>query len=317
MKPYVLTVTANPALDKTYFLEAFRQGEVNRVRRVMKAPGGKGINVLRVLHTLGVNACGTGFLGGNTGEWIAAELTRMEISHDFYRIADETRTTVNVLETGLSEAARRSSELLEPGPTVVEDMTLFFKHLEPHLSMADHVVMSGSLAPGLPTDFYAQWIKRTARRGGKCYVDTRGDAMVEAIKARPYLVKMNQVEFEELLDARMRDRKDFYDGLETLCEKGCDVAIVTCGAKGFYARAEDGSVWKGTMPALAAVNPVGSGDAFFAGLVAALSRHEGFVDALRLAGACGASNALRAQVAEVEYDEVMKLRACLKIEKVR
>ncbi|KUO95350.1 1-phosphofructokinase family hexose kinase [Ferroacidibacillus organovorans] len=317
MKPYVLTVTANPALDKTYFIEAFRQGEVHRVRRVMKAPGGKGINVLRVLHTLLVNACGTGFLGGETGEWIAAELTRMGIRHDFYRIADETRTTVNVVETGLSDGARRNSELLEPGPTVIEDLSLFFEQLEAHLSKAEHVVMSGSLAPGLPTDFYAQVIQRTARRGGKSYVDTRGEAMVEAIKARPHLVKMNQVEFEELLDARMRDRKDFHDGLETLCEKGCDAAIVTCGANGYYARAEDGSVWEGLTPALVAVNPVGSGDAFFAGLVASLSRDEGFVEALRLAGACGASNALRAQVAEVAYDEVMKFRACLKIEKVR
>lgn len=300
----VLTVTVNPAIDKTYWLDELQTGVVNRVSAVTQLPGGKGNNVLRVLKELGVEAIGTGYLAGANGRWIAEQLTLSGIDHDFYWIPGETRTTVNIIE----HKCGINTELLEPGPVVEPgDIRGFLVHAGRLLEQVGHVTISGSLAPGLPVDFYASLVELASAAGVKTYVDTSAEALRKVLQARPYVVKINQTEFEQWLGVSLANQAEIRDGLQRLRNEGCTIAVVTLGAKGCYACSDTGTWYVSSVP-VDLVNAVGSGDAFLAGMVSGFVTGLPLSDALTLAIAAGASNAAHPSAGQVDTTQIAQLR---------
>jgi 1-phosphofructokinase family hexose kinase len=191
----VVTVTLNPAVDKTLVIPDFRLERVVRVSEVFIYPSGKGVNVARVLVRLGVPAICLGFIGGYAGAFLADGLSREGIEHDFTTVADETRINLTIRDpkTGLEV------HLVEPGSRISEgDWHRFVETYERHLKEASWVALCGSLPPGAPSDSYAQLIQLAHKHGVPCALDTSGDALRKGVEAVPEVIKPNRQELADL-----------------------------------------------------------------------------------------------------------------------
>ena len=190
----ILTVTLNPALDLTYRVDALVQHATHRVAAVAERPGGKGLNVAAVLHSLGEPVLATGLLGGGTGQQVTTLLAREGVPAAFMPIAAETRRTVAVVD-GLD-----ATGFWEPGPLVTAaEWAAFVAHFRELLGEASVVALSGSLPPGVPIDGYATLIRLAAAAGARTVLDTSGEALRCGLAAGPDLAKPNAAELAELV----------------------------------------------------------------------------------------------------------------------
>src|SRR5438105_15247950 len=155
---YILTVTLNTSVDTTLTMPSpFMVGETHKVRDVLKLPGGKGINVARVLHTLGVPVHVTGLAGGPAAEFIKTGLAEAGIDSTFLPIAGASRTCIAVVECD----SHRVTEVNEPGPTITgSEAQAFLDLYEKLLPGVEAVMLSGSLSPSLPDDYYTLLMHR-------------------------------------------------------------------------------------------------------------------------------------------------------------
>ncbi|GAA4096121.1 1-phosphofructokinase family hexose kinase [Nonomuraea soli] len=187
----ILTVTLNAAMDVTYWVDSFTSGEMNRVRRVVRQAGGKGVNVARVLHGLGHEVLATGLAGGTTGDLILADLAGAGIAADFTAIAAESRSTTVVHDL----AAQEATLLNEPGPAVTpEECAAFLERFGELVGQASVVVVSGSLPAEAPTTMYADISGLAAKRGVPVIVDADGATLLRSLDGTPTIVKPNASE---------------------------------------------------------------------------------------------------------------------------
>ena len=190
----IVTVTLNPALDLTYDVAALVPHGTHRVATVHERPGGKGLNVARVLHRLGEPVLATGLLGGPTGARVAGLLTAEGVPSSFVEIAGETRRTVAVVDPG------DATGFWEPGPAITPpEWAAFVSHFRSLLPRADVVTLSGSLPPGLPADAYADLIALARANNVPTILDASGPALAAGLRARPSIIKPNVTELTELL----------------------------------------------------------------------------------------------------------------------
>ena len=159
----ILTITLNAAIDTTLTIpSAFTLGESQRAGNVLKLPGGKGVNVARVLHTLGVPVHVAGLANGSMVTFMTEGLAQEGISSTFLPLAGPARTCTAIVELD----RHRVTEINEPGPTVTDTEGQTFRDLyETLLAEAGAVVLSGSLPSGLPDDYYALFIKQAHTLG--------------------------------------------------------------------------------------------------------------------------------------------------------
>jgi tagatose 6-phosphate kinase len=294
----ITTVCLNPALDKTYTLQKLAPGNVHRIESVHTEPGGKGINVAKVIHALHTPILAVGFSGGAAGRTLQQQLNARGIDHRMVSTAGETRCCLNLLEAG-----NRQTELLEPGPHVTASDFERLQQLLDSLALPNSwFVFSGSLPKGAAPETYQKLITRIQQKGAHAVVDVSGAPLKHAIAAVPYAVKMNE---EELLDwwSCPVSPEKYPDILCRLNHQGIPLAIVTLGESGAWAACRN-TVYRVCPPVIPAVNPVGSGDAFTAGLTVSLQRQEPVEQALRLATACACSNACAPVAGFIQRSEV-------------
>ena len=317
----VLAVVLNAAVDTTLTIPGpLMVGETHKVRDVLKLPGGKGINVARVLHTLGVPVHVTGLAGGPAAEFIKTGLTQAGIDSTFLPIAGASRTCIAVVECD----SHRVTEVNEPGPTITESEARAFLDLyEKLLPGVEAVVLSGSLPPGLPDDYYALLMQRARKAGVPSILDTSGDALRLGIAARPLLVKPNATEAGQFLGREIRSVEDAVYVGHSMREQGAQMAAITRGSEGAVLVAEMGA-WLTQLKVPNPVSTVGSGDAFVAGFIAglqgAVKAGEStsitaaaalagvVVQAFTLAVACGTANTLLLGAGVIKREDVEHFR---------
>ncbi|MCJ8010917.1 1-phosphofructokinase [Paenibacillus sp. KQZ6P-2] len=309
----ITTVTLNAAIDKTYYLPSFPMGKVSRVQRFHAAPGGKGINVAKVVAQLGVPVTATGFVGGMNGEIIKQMLTQMEIAHDFISVEGESRICLNILD----EANGTSTELLEPGPTV-NDAAL--KEMEVRIgelaSRSKIVCFSGSLPAGVPKDFYVKLVSIAKEAGAYVILDASGDALRFGLEAKPDMIKPNEDEVAALLGIEVTDEDALQKAVETLLQKyEMDRISVSLGGAGSLT-ASKGSSYRVTTPKVEVVSTVGCGDSFVAGMAVSLARNLPLEEGLAMASAAGTSNAMTDQAGLIELEEFEQLRKQVQIDRL-
>ena len=150
----IYTVTLTPALDKTVVIPNFTVDHVNRIRTVRLDPGGKGINVSKVLKALGMESVATGILGGGTGRFILDRLDEMQIAHDFVTVPEETRTNLKVID----DVRNTHTDINEPGapadPAVLERV---LSGLLSSVRPGDRVVLAGKAPAGAPDTLFGEW----------------------------------------------------------------------------------------------------------------------------------------------------------------
>lgn len=304
----ITVVTLNPAVDKTYRVPSLQPGRIHRVEKVDACPGGKGINVAKVLKRLGLVRV-TGFIGGGTGEAILRGLDRLGIPHRMVRIPGETRTCLNILD----ETGRTQTEFLEPGPAVPKEKWEELKDTVAGLAEGSRVVVfSGSLPPGLATDAYRELVSIVQSRQAKAVVDAGGAPLARVLEACPFSVKPNGAEMASLFQKEEMSDSERINALREWNRRGIPFACVTLGERGALASV-DGRVYQVIPPEIEAVNPVGSGDAFTAGLAAGLDRGEGIEETFALATAAAASNAMHLQAGQVDEKQVASLKEKVKV----
>lgn len=254
----IYTVTLNPSVDCVMTVGAIAEGATNRASAQELRFGGKGVNVSRALARMGIPSVALGFAAGFTGAALAAGFADEPlITPDFIALR-EGFTRVNVKLRGETE-----TEINAPGPRVAPDEAEAFLRRLDALREGDTAIFSGSLPAGLAPDFYARALERLEGRGVRAAVDTSGAALKECLPRRPFLVKPNRQEIEELFGAGA----DPEESAERLCKAGARFALVSLGADGAALACESGVFFAPALPCEGGCT-VGAGDAMLAGFVA-------------------------------------------------
>ncbi|HXF56363.1 MAG TPA: hexose kinase [Actinomycetota bacterium] len=285
----IVCVAGNPSIDKLFTVERLEFGAIHRPVAFLQVPGGKGLNVARAAHALGAEVVPACILGGHTGRWVEEALEAEGLRGRFVRARGETRSSVSVAdrETWSLTEFYEDGTPLEPG-----DWEALEACVVELLPGARWVTLSGSLPPGAPVDGYARLVLAAPAAGVACALDARGPALAEGLRAGPDLVKVNAAEAGEVLGTTVATEADALAAARELraLAGGRGAAVVTRGEEGAVLVAPDGSAWRGRLY-VRGPYPVGSGDAFLAGMVAALERGEDWPAALRLGLGAAAANA--------------------------
>lgn len=283
----ILTVTLNPSIDISYQLEDLAIDTVNRVIDVRKTPGGKGLNVARVLNDLGESVSASGCIGGELGDFIVHHLPET-IEKRFFKIAGDTRNCIAILHDG------KQTEILEQGPLVDPDEADgFVNHFKYILDGVDVVTMSGSLPAGMPDDYYGRLIRLANAFGKKTVLDCSGNALKSVLEGddKPTVIKPNRDELAQLLGREVsKDVDDLKAVLNQPLFAGIEWIIVSLGADGAFAKHHD-TFYKVDIPKIEVLNPVGSGDSTVAGIASGLANHEDDQALLTKANVLGMLNA--------------------------
>jgi 1-phosphofructokinase family hexose kinase len=288
----ILTVTPNAAVDKTYRVEGFRLDAVNRPSQIHTVAGGKGINVARVYQTLGGRALAAGFLGGSQGQIVAQALQHEGIASDMEYVAGETRLCIAAIDP----TTGTQTEINENGPEVSpQEIAKLFARMERLLLQErfSFVVLSGSLPPGAPPTLYADLIHLARRHQTPVALDTSGEPLKEALKARPWMVKPNRAELEAALNRPLATKEEALHAARELLGNGTEVVVLTLGDEGALLVDATGA-WFAVPPPIAFASAVASGDSFLAALLWQWEAGDPPADpasALRLATGAGAANA--------------------------
>jgi 1-phosphofructokinase family hexose kinase len=267
--------------------DRLRPDEVNRAVSVYDYASGKSVNVARVLRTLGEDAFATGFAGGDRGAALVRDLDAAGVGNAFVTVAAPTRQCVTVID----RTARTATELVEESlPVGDEDWSRLGEQLDRLLTDASALVLSGSLPPGAPDDFYLSCLRRVTRAAMPVVLDTRGEPLRHALRHGGFVVKLNRDELAMTVGRALAADADVIRAARETMPRG-GAAVVTLGAGGAIATA-GGAAWRVGVPAVETRSAVGSGDAFSAGLVMGLVRREALPDACAWGAACGAANAM-------------------------
>ncbi|TDQ42886.1 1-phosphofructokinase [Aureibacillus halotolerans] len=294
----IYTVTLNPALDYVVHIDSFNEGSVIKSTNSYTSAGGKGINVSRVLKTLGSPSKALGFVGGFTGKAIVDAMAKEQIEADFEQLEGETRINVK-LKSG------QETEINGVSPDITDaNFTNFQKKLE-QINENDTVVLAGSVPATLPETVYATLTKLIHNRGAHVFLDTSGAGLREGLKAAPDFIKPNHQELGELYDTSVDSISDAvrlakriqtdFGVTHILISMAGDGALYVSGKKVIHAHAPKGTV----------INSVGAGDSFTAGFIHQFKKHDTVEDALKLAISTGSATAFSAGLCDRETVEAL------------
>ncbi|MBF0618609.1 MAG: 1-phosphofructokinase family hexose kinase [Candidatus Omnitrophica bacterium] len=286
----ILAVTCNPSFDKTLLVDIFKPGTEMRVREWRMVPGGKGVNVARGLQALGVSV---------------HALTLC----DALPVLPRMNTTI-------MDAKGVSTRVLEPGPLLDRAQVQKFEaFLKGALQDVNAIVLSGSLPPGMPSDFYARIMKEAQKRHVMTVLDTSGAALTKGLKAGPFIVKPNRDEAEAICGFSLSSDAAVKKALQYFTGRGKNIVLLSLGESGLVGF--DGSrIFKARGPVISKGLTVGCGDAALAGFLAGYFKGDAFEDCLRLAVACGAANVGAKMPGAVDTKVVLKFMKQIRINRV-
>jgi len=308
----LVTLTLNPAVDQTAWVERLVPGTVHHVLEAHIDPAGKGINVSRMAHRLGWPTVAFGFLAGETGNLIEKSLERENVQHHFVRIPGQTRINVTVVD----KSSGAASSFYGPGPSVPEESLAEFSALVRFWLQGGRVlVLAGSAPPGVPEDIYASYIRTAHEHGVIVILDSHGAPLRAGLAAGPDLIKPNVEEAEGLLGRSLPDEEAIQRAARELAQRAGTV-VISMGAHGaICVQGERG--WRVTPPNVEERSTVGSGDAMVAGLAVALARGQDIVAGLRLGTAAGAATAMSEGTELGSAEQIEALVPLVRIEELR
>ena len=284
----IATVTLNPSVDQHLTVKRLIKDDALRAVSVQRFAGGKGINVTRVVHELGGRGCAFGFVGGFPGQMLTGWLDDARIPHAFQRIDGDTR--INTTITDLHD--RTQTHIRAAGPRVTRrDLQRLVRQLVARRPKPSFWVLGGSLPPGAPDDFYERLINTLEATGVRCVLDADDEAMVEGLKATPFLIKPNEYEFERLTGQRADTDAHIIAAARDVVAQGTAVVLVTLGPRGAIVVTAD-DAFRVTTPTVTVKSKVGAGDSTIAGTLLALERGATVRAAVRYGVAAGTAAVL-------------------------
>jgi len=280
----IYTLTLNPAIDKTVYVDKLQVNKLNRVKESHKDAGGKGINVSRVLKVLGSKSIATGIIAGNAGKYLEEEMLKSEIETRFIDIAGETRTNLKIVDDN-----RGLTEVNEPGPKVTkEEENLFVETLLSMVKENDVVVLSGSVTTNVDKNIYKTLTELLIERKCKVILDADGELFKAGVLAKPTLIKPNAYEICQYFGVEeTSDTKVLVELARRLMNTGIEYVVISLGGDGAIFLSEK-DVYKTNALKVTVGSTVGAGDAMVAGLTKALAENYSYKDMIKLAVATSA-----------------------------
>jgi tagatose 6-phosphate kinase len=292
----ILTAGLTPAWQQILLFDALALGEVNRARHVSWGASGKVLNAVRALHHLDA-ACKTlTLVGGATGDAIRRDLAALGIAA---RLLERSRGQATELVPNAAQAT-------------AEELDRFHAAYAEEATMAEVVVLIGSLPVGTPCGYYRQLLARTP---GKVVLDARGPELLEALPARPFLVKPNRAELEQTLGRSLCDDAELFEALREVNERGAEWVVVTDGRNAVYARSRQ-QLYRLQPPAREVVNPIGCGDCLAAGIAHGLRAGREPLEAIRLGLAVAADKVGRMLPGFVDREQVETLMPQVQVARI-
>jgi 1-phosphofructokinase len=285
----IITVTLNPAVDKTVEINDVHINRVNRVLSVRLDAGGKGINVSKIIMSLGGESRAIGFLGGKAGMFIKEYLDNMGIANDFVVIKGETRTNLKIVDP----LQHTNTDINEMGPEITsEDIQQIDNYISHTVGEKSVMVFSGSVPPNMENDIYQKWIHSAKQKGARTLLDADGDLLRLGIEAGPYLIKPNIHELERLLARKIVSIEEAVECSRILMEKhGIEIVVVSMGEKGALFLNKEVTIFAEGIT-VDVKSTVGAGDSMVAALAYAIDEGYAFEKAATLAVAAGTANVM-------------------------
>ena len=300
----IYTVTLNPALDKTVEIPSLTVDSVNRITTMRTDPGGKGLNVSKVIDMLGGKSIAIGILGGDTGRSIQTALKRMGLETDFCFVEGETRTNMKVIDP----VNHTNTDINEPGVTVSKEiLDALLDDLLEKISEGDIVVISGSMPKGSPEDTYYVWTKACREKGAKVILDADGALFATGVKASPYLVKPNNHELSRFAGRKLETVEELEAEAKKLMQDyGIKKVVVSMGGDGALYVTEEKTIYAEGLK-VPVGSTVGAGDSVVAALAFAEENGNSLEDTVRLSTATGGANVMCSGTQAAEYEVIESL----------
>ena len=308
----IATVTLNPSLDRHVEVENLVLDDTNRWVSFKRQPGGKGINVSRVLKELGGETVAYGFIGGHAGDDIRNLLKEDGVHTDFTHIRAEVRS--NFIITDLK--THRQTRISAPGPQVspgeLKKLVDKITTLKPR---PQYIVLAGSVPPGVPYYIYRELIEKLKSQGIRTVLDAADMWLIEGLHARPDIIKPNVREAQTMLGVELKTEEDVIYGVKTIVSSGVGIAAISRGREGMII-ADKNTVLKVVPPNVTVMSTVGAGDSTVAGLVLKLSQGGSLEDASRLAVAAGTAATLTSGTELCHKQDVERLLRQVTVERL-
>jgi 6-phosphofructokinase 2 len=284
----ISTITLNPSLDQHIAVDGLVLDGPNRWSRLHHYAGGKGIDVSRAIHEMGGRAIAYGFIGGSVGRAVEILLDEEGVPFSFTPVQRETRTNFIITDTKTNHQTRIDA----PGPHITKDeFARFQRKMQRIRPSPDLIVMGGSAPPGVPANVYYSITREAKNFRVRSILDADGQWLAEGVKAKPYLIKPNVQEAEELLERELPDEAAVIKAALDIVEMGVEIAIISRGKDGIIAASKD-TVLKVVPPEVKVKSTVGAGDCTIAGFALKLAAQEPLTKACRLAVAMGTAAVL-------------------------
>jgi 6-phosphofructokinase 2 len=298
----IYTITLNPALDRTLWIQKVRDDVSNRILEEKSFAGGKSVDVSKVLKNLGVDNIALGFVGGFAGRELEGRLLNEGIETDFVRVSGETRTNIIIHETGTGKQLAFNAR----GPEIKPDELMQFIEQLEKLPCGEVVAIGGSIPLGVSPEIYRKIINLVKKCQAKVVLDVDGDALRQGIKALPNVIKPNIHELSELAGRELKGLDDVVSAARSINQQGVEIVLVSMGAKGILL-VSDGQQYLAVPPNVNVESTIGAGDSSVAGFVSGLVRGKDLKQCLIYAVAAGTATTLRQGTALCQKDDFERI----------
>lgn len=302
----IYTCTLNPSVDYIVHVNDFQLGDLNRISFEAKYPGGKGINVSRVLKRVGVESQALGFIGGFTGTYVEDFLREEGISTNFIRVNGDSRINIKL-------KTETETEVNGQGPVITDhEFSQLVKQVE-SLQPGDILVLAGSIPGTLPDNLYTTLSKLAKEQGAKVVVDMSGKALLDVVKQGVFFIKPNHHELGEMFDTAIEKPEEAIPYGQKLLELGAQHVAISMAEKGALLITKD-AVYQASVPKGTVKNSVGAGDSLVAGFLGAYVQEGDTIEAFRTGVASGSATAFSLELCTQE--EVQRLVQEVEIKRI-
>lgn len=302
----IYTCTLNPSVDYVVHVKDFHLGEINRMSFDGKYPGGKGINVSRVLKRAGVESEALGFIGGFTGSFVEGILKDEDIPTNFIKVNGDSRINIKL-------KTETETEINGLGPEITDDQFgQLVKQVE-SLQNGDILVLAGSIPSSLPSNLYTKLSNLAKKQGAKVVVDVSGKVLLDIVEQGPFFIKPNHHELGELFDVTIETPEEAIPYGQKLLELGAENVAISMAGKGALLITKD-AIYQASVPKGTVKNSVGAGDSLVAGFLAAFIQKGDIVEAFRTGVASGSATAFSLELCT--YEDVQRLIPEVEIKRI-
>jgi len=301
----IYTVTLNPSIDYIVEVNHFQIGEINRMKNDNKFPGGKGINVSRVLKRLGVESIALGFVGGFTGEYIVNELEKEKVLTNFVKVDEDTRINIKL-------KSQSETEINGQGPTISDEKLNQFLNKLNQIKQDDYLVLAGNIPSSLPQNLYEKLTQWAYEKGINIVVDASGKTLLDVVRHKPFFIKPNHHELGELFDISITSIDQAIPYGKKLIEMGAKNVGISLAGDGAVLLTEN-DVYVANVPKGKVINSVGAGDSLVAGFLGTFIKTNSYEESFKTGVATGSATAFSADLTNREKIEELLLE--VKLEK--